>query len=658
MQTIICRECGGRMIHEPHTGLDLTPGTGNKPTAFALRSTAFIAFMKHSDIRILKILSLRGPNIWTYRPVLEAWVDIGELEECPSNLLPGFVERLCAWLPTLAEHRCSYGEPGGFVRRLQEGTWPAHILEHVTLELQNLAGMPGGFGKARETGLRGVYKVVVSAWQEDVTRACLDAALELLMAAINDTPFDLEATHTRLREVTRKHMLGPDAACIVAAATDKDRGIPAIRLSENDLVQLGYGSLQRRIWGSRVDRTGAIAEGITQNRELTFRLLESCGLPVMETDDSEVDPDVKTHRLLVVGGQLVAAALTGNADTATAADVTEHVHPETIASACLAARILGLKIAGVDILVKDIAHRLSDQGGVIAAVHADPALVMHFQPAASGPTPVGRAIVDHLFPGEHTGRIPVIGITGSSGTSEVAHLITELLRLSGKSPGLACSDGLFLDRRLIEGGNCANWRSGTRVLMNRSVKAAVLENGAEMILNEGLSYDRCQIGVVTRIEASEHFGRNYIQTPEQVFQIFRTQVDVVLRTGVAVLNAADPMVAEMAPLCDGEVIFFAMDPDLSAITQHRSRGGRAVLVRGNNLVLATPTEEAELVPLAEIPFVSDDPSCPRLERVLAAVAAAWALGIAHHIIRTGLETFSLDPADSSYLRTLGPSYSL
>ena len=115
------------------------------------------------DIKFLEIRHLRGPNIWTYRPVLEAIVDIGELEDCPSNTIPGFVDRLKALLPSLIEHRCSYGERGGFLRRVQEGTWPAHILEHVTLELQNLAGMPGGFGKARETSTRGVYRVVVRA---------------------------------------------------------------------------------------------------------------------------------------------------------------------------------------------------------------------------------------------------------------------------------------------------------------------------------------------------------------------------------------------------------------------------------------------------------------------------------------------------------------
>jgi len=107
--------------------------------------------------------------MWTYMPIIEALVDIHDLEDYPSNLLPGFTDRLVAWLPSLIEHHCNYEERGGFVRRLHEGTWPAHILEHVTLELQNLAGMPGGYGRARETSQRGVYKVVVRAWHEEIT---------------------------------------------------------------------------------------------------------------------------------------------------------------------------------------------------------------------------------------------------------------------------------------------------------------------------------------------------------------------------------------------------------------------------------------------------------------------------------------------------------
>src|SRR6476646_10122560 len=136
------------------------------------------------DIKFIEIRHLNGPNIWTLRPVLEAVVDIGDLEDFPSNTIPGFYERLSSWLPSLIEYRCSYGERGGFLRRLEEGTWPGHILEHVTLELQSLAGMPGGFGRARETTRRGVYKVVITAWHENIAHNALLAARELVLAAM------------------------------------------------------------------------------------------------------------------------------------------------------------------------------------------------------------------------------------------------------------------------------------------------------------------------------------------------------------------------------------------------------------------------------------------------------------------------------------------
>ncbi|HPP48194.1 MAG TPA: acetate--CoA ligase family protein, partial [Accumulibacter sp.] len=239
--------------------------------------------MKNKDIKFLEIRYLRGPNIWTYRPVIEARVDIGELEDFPSNVIPGFYERLTALLPSLVEHRCSYGEHGGFLRRVQEGTWPAHILEHVTLEIQNLAGMPGGFGKARETSQRGVYKVVVRAWHDEVTRACLYAGRSLLLAAIRDEEFDVDGTISQLAEMAERKLLGPSTGCIVEAATAKDRRIPAIRLLANgNLVQLGYGARSRRIWTAESDRTSAIAEGISRDKELTKSLLSACGVPVPE----------------------------------------------------------------------------------------------------------------------------------------------------------------------------------------------------------------------------------------------------------------------------------------------------------------------------------------------------------------------------------------
>ena len=142
------------------------------------------------NIEILRVTHLRGPNIWTYRPVIEAWVNIGELEDHPSNTLPGFYERLVALLPGLVEHHCSPGVRGGFLQRVREGTWTAHILEHVTLELQNLAGMRTGFGKARQTSTRGAYKIAFRTRQE-TSAAALSAAATWWPRS--DTPFDIAA---------------------------------------------------------------------------------------------------------------------------------------------------------------------------------------------------------------------------------------------------------------------------------------------------------------------------------------------------------------------------------------------------------------------------------------------------------------------------------
>ncbi len=212
--------------------------------------------MNKRDIVIRQITYLRGPNIWTYCATLEALIDIGELEDCPSNTVPGLYERLTTMLPSLIEHRCSPGVRGGFLMRLKDGTWPCHIIEHVTLALQDLAGVPGyGFGRARETEERGVYKVMVSGWQEDVTRAALYTARDLVLAAIENQPYDFDAALEALRDLAQDLCLGPSTASMVLAADE--RTIPAIRLSSGNLVQFGYGAKQRRIWTAETDQTSA-----------------------------------------------------------------------------------------------------------------------------------------------------------------------------------------------------------------------------------------------------------------------------------------------------------------------------------------------------------------------------------------------------------------
>ncbi len=731
--------------------------------------------MNKKDIKFLRVNYLRGPNIWTYRPVLEAWVDIGELEDHPSNTLPGFYERLTAWLPGLIEHRCGVGERGGFLLRLREGTWAGHILEHVAIELQNLAGMKVGFGKARSTNVRGVYKVAVRARNEQVGRAALDAARELVLAAIDDRPFAVQATVTHLRDMVDDHHLGPSTACIVDAAAE--RRIPSIRLTTGNLVQLGYGARQRRIWTAETDRTSAIAESISGDKDLTKSLLTSCGVPVPEGEivDSpaaawEAAQDIglpvvvkpsdgnhgrgvsielgtqadieaayllaeqegseviverfvrgDEHRLLVVGNRMVAAArgetawVSGDGKSSiaeliesqlntdprrgttedfplnkimldhdpavvlelerqglkpdavpvagqkvliqrngnVALDVTDQVHPEVAEAVALAARVVGLDIAGIDVVAEDISKPLEAQGGAIVEVNAGPGLLMHLKPAGGEPRPVGRAIVDHLFPQDEPGRIPIVGITGTRGTTLVARLVAWLLRLAGKHVGLACRDGLYLDQRQVERGNCATWEAGQRLLINRAVEAAVFQNGAETILAEGLAYDRCQVGVVTDVNGAETLCQYYIEDPEQLFNVMRTQVDVVLGDGAAVLNAEDPLVVRMAELCDGEVVFFGHDAAVEAIVEHRAKGGRAVFLSGQQVILATGAEESVLASLADFPLVKAGGSADRTATVLAAVGATWALGIAPDLICAGIENFEFDPSPPGTSATAG-----
>jgi cyanophycin synthetase len=720
--------------------------------------------MENNGMKFIKIMPLHGPNIWTYRPVLEAWVDIGALEDSPSNTIPGFYERLSTWLPALAEHRCGVGEKGGFLLRLREGTWPGHILEHVTIELQNLAGMQTGFGKARETSTRGVYKVVVRSRHAKVSKACMEAARDLVMAAIEDRPFDVAATVVSLREIADSYCLGPSTTCIVDAATE--RKIPAIRLNEGNLVQLGYGAKQHRIWTAETDQTCAIAESIAGDKDLTKSLLQACGVPVPEgrivkspedaweaaeeigvpvvvkPSDGNHGRGVSTelmkraeieaafnialvegseviverfirgneHRMLVVAGRLVAAArgeaasVTGdgsstikqlidsqlnvdprrgstedhplnlvfqNGDLAVilelnrqgftpdsippsgkdiliqrngnvAFDVTDLVHPSVAATVSLAVRIVGLDIAGVDLVAEDISRPLHEQRAAIVEVNAGPGLLMHLKPASGLPRPIGKAIVDSLFKENDNGRIPIVGITGTRGKTVLARLVARFFHLSGKYVGLSCRDGLFLDQRQVDKADCVSWASSHKVMLNRSVDAAVLVSSASMILSEGIAYDRCQVGVVTNIVGAEGLESFYIHDTDQVYNVMRTQVDIVLPDGCAVLNADDPLVLKMAELCDGEVILFAMNSQGQDVIDHLSQGGRAVVLRDSWLVLATGNEERALLEISSIPMLAMGASAYKLESVLAAVGVAWALGLSDELIKTGIETYKFD----------------
>jgi len=271
---------------------------------------------------------------------------------------------------------------------------------------------------------------------------------------------------------------------------------------------------------------------------------------------------------------------------------------------------------------------------------------MHLKPSEGTPRPVGQAIVEHLFKPEDTGRIPIVGITGTHGKTTIARLVARIIDLSGKHVGLACGDGLYLGHRLVEKGNRANWGAAHRVLLNRAVEAAVFENGSVSILSEGLAYDRCQVGVVTNIDPADSLPEYYIDNAEQLAtKVKRTQVDVVLPDGVAVLNAEDPLVADMAGLCDGEVIFFAVDSQAPVMTEHLKQGKRGVFVRNGDVIQATGDKEVRVSTVTAIPITGGGAVGFQIENVLAAVAATWALGITADLIRAGIELFGTEQAE-------------
>lgn len=229
-------------------------------------------------LEIVKITYLKGPNMWTYTEALEAWLDLGVLEDWPSNRIPGFVDRLLAAIPSIGAHFCSPGVPNGFLMRLREGTWMGHVLEHIVIELLEAAGLEAGFGQTRETIRSGLYRMVFRVPNEQIGRVALKAGHELLHAVLNNQPYDVAAAVDDIGDYIDGRYLGPSTAHIVKSATE--RKIPHIRLNEGNLVQLGYGARQIRIWTAETDLTSAIAEGIAGEKDLTKSLLKSCGVPV------------------------------------------------------------------------------------------------------------------------------------------------------------------------------------------------------------------------------------------------------------------------------------------------------------------------------------------------------------------------------------------
>ncbi|MFL5801592.1 MAG: cyanophycin synthetase [Roseiflexaceae bacterium] len=709
---------------------------------------------------------LRGPNIAAYMPVIQVVLDIGPYEDRPSTTFPGFVERLTTGLPGIMAHECSVGRPGGFVERLRRGTYLAHILEHVTLELQNLIGFKVSFGRARGTAERGVYTVVFAYQEEQPAMAAFATALRLTLAAMHDQAFDLAAELAQLHELAEIYRLGPSTGAIVAAARARD--IPVLRLTPTDsLVQLGYGVYQKRIQASETSNTRAIAVDMCQNKDMTNRMLRAVGVPVPDgrrvgsADDAwaaaqeiglpvvvkpedgnqgkGVSVDLQTeaevraayaiahtfrggvlvercitghdYRLLVINGELVAAAqrdpaqvlgdgqhtvaelvavvnqdprrraghnstltriivdeaatlvltqqgltvesipspgqvvkLRTNSNLSTggtATDVTDLVHPANARVAQLAAQIFDLDVAGIDIVCQDIARPLAEQAGAIVEVNAAPGLRMHLAPASGTPRDVGTPIVEMLYPDGAPARIPIIAVTGTNGKTTVTRLIAHMYTTAHWLVGMTCTEGVYIDGEQIMSGDCSGPKSAQAVLLHPRVEVAVLETARGGILREGLAFDSCSVGVVTNISA-DHLGLGGVQTLEELARVKQVVVEAVRRDGGAVLNADDPLVAEMAAATDSEVVYFSTTPRQHVVAAHLAEGGRCVLIEEGTIVLAEGSSRVELIGLERVAFTHAGAIGFQVQNALAATAAAWAAGLNPALIARALTTFQTD----------------
>ena len=262
-------------------------------------------------MKIIEIKILRGPNYWSnYRNKLIAMkLDLEELEERPTNLIDGFSERIEKLIPTMFKHRCSRGNEGGFFERVKEGTWMGHVIEHIALEIQTLAGMECGFGRTRGTGKEGVYNVVFSYKEENVGIYAANAAVKIAEALIEGLEYDLNNDIKTMREMREKFRFGPSTGSIVDEAVS--RNIPFIRLNNQSLVQLGYGKNQVRFRATMTDKTSSIAVDLASNKEETKKMLTDAAIPVANgmciSDISEIETVIKR-----VGFPLVFKPLDGN----------------------------------------------------------------------------------------------------------------------------------------------------------------------------------------------------------------------------------------------------------------------------------------------------------------------------------------------------------
>jgi cyanophycin synthetase len=390
----------------------------------------------------------------------------------------------------------------------------------------------------------------------------------------------------------------------------------------SELVELTNADPRRGIGHEKVlTRIKVDEEAVSYAREQGFEL-------------SDVPP--RGHRIYL--------KRTGNMSTGgISIDRTEEIHPDNAEIAELAARVVGLDIAGIDLVCPDVSLPIRETGGGIVEVNAAPGFRMHTNPTEGESQYVAKPVIDLLFPPGTPSRIPIVAVTGSNGKTTTARMIAHIMKGMGRKVGLTSTDGIYVDGRIVRKADASGPKSASMVLQNPTVDFAVFEVARGGILREGLGYQRNDVAVVLNV-TGDHLGLGGIHSIKQLAEVKRVVVEAVPRDGVAVINADDPLVLAMARHSSGSVIYFSMDPEHERLKFQASRGRRAVTVEqgrnGEKIVLRHGRKSMDLVWTHLIPATFEGRARMNVQNALAAAGAAWAAGAHLHDIRQGLRTFT------------------
>src|SRR5689334_7010591 len=693
---------------------------------------------------------------------------------CSSDLvttaeLPDFASRLTSALPSLEERACCDDSAMNFGRHLREGATIPHVIEHIALELQTLAGSDASFGCAVPSGDEGVWWVIVAYDEEEVGLESMREGVALMRACMMGEAYDVAGVIARLQDLYETVRLGPSTAAIVEEA--RRRGIPVRRLNSGSLIQLGHGRNLRRIQATMTDYTSAIGVEIAQDKVDTKRVLSNIGLPVprgetARTPDEAVDiareigyPVIlkpvdashgrgisgrlddeasvraawaaahevanrvvvehyyegRDHRVLVVNGKVVACAervpahvigdgrrsirelideankdprrgvghtkiltrlpcdestaeylarlgrtvdavptpnervfLRGTANLSTGGtsiDRSDEMHPDNVTACEMAAGMVGLDIAGIDVLTPDISVPFRENDAVILEVNAAPGIRMCTHPTEGKPCNVGAPILDMLYQPGADSTIPVIAVTGTNGKTTTVRLIAHLFRNMGRMVGFTTTDGLYVQNRLVMEGDMTGPFAANIILSNPTIDVAVLETARGGILRAGLGFEECDVGVVLNV-SGDHLGLRGINTIEQLADVKSVIASVVKREGHAVLNADDPLVYAMREKTTADVVLFstAADGENEVLEDHIAQGGIAAGMEAGSCVGRRGKGRKPIATEGEVPLLLGGAARFQRQNVLAAIAAAYVQGMRYDDIRAGLLSFFPSPS--------------